>query len=79
MIEGLLSVPQLAALLGLNRSSVYRRVASGDLEPSTMVGNRALFTPERAAAIHATEQARRSGGRAGSAVEGAVRDDVPAA
>lgn len=51
MESTLLSVPQLAARLGVDRSTIHRRIERGALTPAGYVGKRALFRLEDVAAL----------------------------
>lgn len=52
----LLSVPQLAAALGVDRTTIHRRIERGALEPAGYVGNRAVFRREDVEALVRGEQ-----------------------
>lgn len=56
MESTLLSVPQLAAELGVDRTTIHRRIERGDLAPAGYVGNRALFRREDIEALARGEQ-----------------------
>lgn len=55
-----LGVPALAAVLGKNRSTIYRRVARGTLEPSLYSGRSALFSSERVEELRRLESEGRA-------------------
>lgn len=56
MSDILVSAPQLAAALGVDRSTIHRRVARGDLTPFTVVGNRPFFLARDIEAMKRGEQ-----------------------
>lgn len=56
MQDLLYGVPELAVKLGVDQSTVHRRLARGEIIPSLVVGKRALFTPTDAEAIRRREQ-----------------------
>lgn len=52
----LLGVTQLAAELGLDRSTVHRQIAAGTITPTALVGRRALFTRDDVERLKRGEQ-----------------------
>lgn len=56
MSTSLLSVTQLAEELGVDRSTIHRRIDRGELTPAGYVGNRALFRREDVEALGRGEQ-----------------------
>lgn len=52
----LIGVPQLADVLGVDQSTIHRRIYRGDLTPYITVGNRALFLAADVDAIKRGEQ-----------------------
>lgn len=63
MENNLLSVTQLAAELGVDRSTVHRRIDRGDLTPVAYIGNRPVFRLEDVAALTRGEQTPPKGDR----------------
>ena len=47
----LIGVPELAAALGVDQSTVHRRIERGAITPTVTVGKRPLFSVEDALAI----------------------------
>ena len=47
----LIGVPELAAALGVDQSTVHRRIERGAITPTVTVGKRPLFSVEDAQAI----------------------------
>lgn len=56
MSQDLLSAPQVARALGVDRSTITRRVQRGALQPAAYVGNRPLFLASDIDAIKRGEQ-----------------------
>ena len=44
--SSLIGIPELAAELGVDQSTINRRITAGKLSPSAYVGKRAVFTAD---------------------------------
>lgn len=51
MTDQLLGAPELAAALGVHRSTIHRRIERGELEPAGTVAGRPVFRREDAEAL----------------------------
>ena len=59
MANELHTVPDIAAHLGVDRSTVHRRIAAAGIEPTVIAGRTRLFDLDAVAALFTTEEVGR--------------------
>lgn len=52
----LISATKLAEVLGVDRSTIHRRILRGELKPALVAGNRPFFTAEDVERLKRAEQ-----------------------